>query len=208
MDTNSTKLLNGIHVMNNITKYTLDNDNEIVQCAFVRGGYFQSNYKDWIQHSKPCVRKLITETYPKYIPLLPCRTEWKRTQVKSYLLEQTKPELDVLEKFLANIKPSQNHNIEIIALQLKYESMIREMTTIEKTMSPYQLYAANSPFWTVELTASGLKRFINREKYNGKLPKILFDDYYNNAIQGLYFDDNVDFDSLYPASIINLIKGI
>lgn len=75
-------------------------------------------------------------------------------------------------------------------------------------MSPYQLYESNRPLWAIELTARGIERFVIREKYNGKLPKILFDDYYNNAKQGIYFDDNVDFDSLYPDSITNLKKGI
>ena len=75
-------------------------------------------------------------------------------------------------------------------------------------MSPWQLYESNSPLWAVELTARGLERFIIREKYNGKLPKILFDDYYNNAKQGFYFDDNIDVASYYPTIITNLMKGL
>ena len=55
--------------------------------------------------------------------------------------------------------------------------------------------------------ARGIERFINWEKYNGKLPKILFDNYYNNAKQGLYFDDNIDMASYYPTIITDLMKG-
>lgn len=119
------------------------------------------------------------------------------------LREQTNPDIHELERFLKMTQIIEI-NSKIRALKLKYLAMTTVPTTIEKTMSSYQLYETNSPLWAVELTARGLERFIIREKYNGKLPKILFDDYYNNAKQGLYFDDNVDFDSLYPASIINL----
>lgn len=123
------------------------------------------------------------------------------------LLKQANPNVNELKNFL---ETNQHHEqtFGIQALELKYHAMTTVPTTIEKTMSPYQLYEANSPLWAVELTARGIERFVNREKYNGKLPKILFDDYYNNAKQGIYFDDNVDFDSLYPDSITNLKKGI
>ena len=122
------------------------------------------------------------------------------------LYKQVNPDIHKLERFLKMAQIIEI-NSKIRALKLKYQAMTAIPTTIEKTMSPYQLYESNSPLWAVELTARGLERFIIREKYNGKLPKILFDDYYNNAKQGIYFDNNVDFDSLYPASITNLKKG-
>lgn len=170
METNSQKLLNSINVKNNVVQHALDNDNEVIQCAYVRGGHFRSNYEDWVQHSKPCVRKLIAETYPEYVPLLPCETDWELMKVGNYLLEQTKPKLDVLEKFLATIELL-NHNLKVItrqlkhemlagnirtiekviALQLKHETLTRQITAIEKTMSLQQLWESNSPFWTEKL---------------------------------------------------------
>ena len=153
METNLNELLNSIHVQNNITTYALG-DNEVVQCAFVRGGHLRSNYEDWVQNSKPCVRKLIAENYPEYVPLLPCETDWELIEVRNYLLEQPKPKIDILEKFLAKIAPAQNHNTEIIALRLKHKTMTREMTAIEKTMSLPQLWQADSPFWTNGLSGN------------------------------------------------------
>lgn len=122
------------------------------------------------------------------------------------LLKQTNPNIDELKNFL---ETNQHHEqtLGIKALELKYRAIITIPTTIEKTMSPYQLYASNSPLWAVELTARGIERFINWEKYNSKLPKILFDNYYNNAKQGLYFDDNIDMASYYPTIITDLMKG-
>lgn len=154
MQTNSQKLLNNIAIDNNVVEHALDNDNEVLQCAYVRGGHFKSDYEDWVQHSKPCVRKLIAETYPEYVPLLPCETDWELDKVKTYLLDYFKPKLDILEKFLSKIEPAQNHNTEIIALRLKHETMTREMTAIEKTMSLPQLWQSDSPFWTNGLSGN------------------------------------------------------
>lgn len=154
METNSQKLLNRIDTTNNVVQHALDNDNEVIQCAYVRGGYLKSNYEDWVQNSKPCVRKLIAETYPEYIPLLPCETDWELNKVKNHLLDYFKPKLDVLEKFLANVEPVQKHNTEVIALQLKHETLTREMTAIEKTMSLPQLWQSDSPFWTNGLSGN------------------------------------------------------
>lgn len=120
---------------------------------------------------------------------------------------QTHPDIADLKRLVGFHKAPVGTKEEMQALDLKYHAMTHVPTTIEKTMSPWQLYESNNPLWAVELTARGLERFIIREKYNGKLPKILFDDYYNNAIQGIYFDDNIDFDSLYPTTITNLTKG-
>jgi hypothetical protein len=150
MQTNLNKILNSIAIDNNIVQNALGNNKEILQCAYVRGGHFKSNYQDWVQHSEPSVRKLIAEKYPEYIPLLPCETDWEMIEVGNYLLKQTKPKLDVLEKFLANIELLEQ-SFKTIALQLKYVTLIREMTAIEKTMSRQQLWQANNPFWTEKL---------------------------------------------------------
>ena len=150
MQTNLNKILNSIAIDNNIVQNALGNNKEILQCAYVRGGHFKSNYQDWVQHSEPSVRKLIAEKYPEYIPLLPCETDWEMIEVGNYLLKQTKPKLDVLEKFLANIELLEQ-SFKTIALQLKYVTLIREMTAIEKTMNRQQLWQANNPFWTEKL---------------------------------------------------------
>lgn len=154
METNSQKLLNRIDTTNNVVQHALDNDNEVIQCAYVRGGYLKSDYQDWAKNSKPCVRKLIAENYPEYIPLLPCETDWELNKVKTYLLDHHKPKLDVLEKFLTKVEPVQKYNTEVIALQLKHETLTREMTAIEKTMSLTQLWQSNSPFWAEKLSGN------------------------------------------------------
>ena len=186
MKTNLNELLNSIHVQNNITTYAIGN-NEVVQCALVRGGHLRSNYKDWVQNSKPCVRKLIAEKYPEYIPLLPCETEWEMNQVKNHLLEYFKPKLDVLEKFLSKIEPAQNHNTEIIALRLKHETMTHEMTAIEKTMNLVQLWRSDSPFWTEKLDGHQIVDVIYAYSWSDKSrDEFDFENAYNNAKHPLH----------------------
>lgn len=118
------------------------------------------------------------------------------------------PDIEMLKKALENEQwLITDRETKLKAIRLKYQAMTTVPTIIEKTMTPAQLYVADNPLWAVELTARGIERFVNREKYNGKLPKILFDDYYNNAIQGFYFDDNIDVASYYPTIITDLMKG-
>lgn len=169
MQTTVNKLLNSIAIDNNVVQNALGNDNEVIQCACVRGGHLKWKYEDWVQHSKPSVRKLITEKYHEYIPLLPFETDWELNEVKNYLLEHSKPNLEVLEKFLAKVDPTQNHNTEIIALQLKHETLTRGMTTIEKTMSLTQLWQSGSPFWTEKLTGYQIVDVLYAHSWSDKL---------------------------------------
>lgn len=182
MQTTVNKLLNSIAIDNNVVQNALGNDNEVIQCACVRGGHLKWKYEDWVQHSKPSVRKLIAETYPEYIPLLPFETDWELNEVKNYLLEHSKPKLEVLEKFLAKVDPAQNHNTEIIALQLKHKTLTRGMTTIEKTMSLTQLWQSGSPFWTEKLTGYQIVDVLYAHSWSDKLRNEFdFEKAYNNA---------------------------
>ena len=182
MQTTVNKLLNSIAIDNNVVQNALGNDNEVIQCACIRGGHLKWKYEDWIQHSKPSVRKLIAEKYPEYIPLLPFETDWELNEVKNYLLERFKPKLDILEKFLAKVDPAQNHNTEIIALQLKHETLTRGMTTIEKTMSLTQLWQSGSPFWTEKLTGYQIVDVLYAHSWSDKLRNEFdFEKAYNNA---------------------------
>ena len=182
MQTNSQKRLNNINTNNHTINRALSSDHEYVQCAYVRGGHLKSNYEDWVQNSKPCVRKLIAENYPEYITLLPCETDWELDKVKTYLLDYFKPKLDVLEKFLAKVGPVQKHNTEVIALQLKHETLTRDMTAIEKTMNLQQLWESNSPFWTEKLSGNEIVDVLSAYSWSNKLRNEFdFEKAYNNA---------------------------
>lgn len=125
--------------------------------------------------------------------------------VKQYnkLREQINPNIEELETF---IKATENNNDSqnIKALRLKYQAMATVPTTIEKTMSPYQLYVSNSPLWAIELTPLSIESFLDIEKNKGKLSKTMFERTYAYETN----QTDIDFDSLYPTTITNLKKGL
>lgn len=111
------------------------------------------------------------------------------------LLKQTNPNIDELKNFL---ETNQHHEqtFGIKALELKYRAIITIPTTIEKTMSPYQLYASNSPLWAVELDALSIESFLDIEKNKGKLSKTMFNRIYEYQTQGQYSFDIETGDSI------------
>lgn len=55
------------------------------------------------------------------------------------------------------------------AIELKLQSLTQEPTAIEKTMTPEQLYNANSPFWVNEYNINDLEKYFSideRPSYN------------------------------------------
>lgn len=117
--------------------------------------------------------------------------------VKQYnkLREQTNPNIEELKNF---IKATENNNDSqnINALRLKYQAMTTIPTTIEKTMSPYQLYESNNPLWAVELDALSIESFLDIEKNKGKLSKTMFNRIYEYQTQGQYSFDIETGDSI------------
>ena len=107
-------------------------------------------------------------------------------QQRDKLRKQTSPDINELKNFLEKA-----HIIEHVynprALELKYQAMTTNPTTIEKTMSPYQLYKIDNPLWAIDLSALQLQGFLNQEDDNGKLSKLLFNHYYYCAKLGLYY---------------------
>lgn len=130
------------------------------------------------------------------------------------LRDQVNPNIHELEQFLhANEAYEQADKLR--ALRLKYKAMTTVPTTIEKTMTPYQLYKIDNPLWAAELSALGIESFLDSEdnmKYNldlsegiyiepsgstYKLSKLIFEQTYEYEME--QSDRNtVDFSSYYP----------
>lgn len=121
--------------------------------------------------------------------------------VKQYnkLREQVNPNIEELENFIKaaeNFRFCNKDSQNINALRLKYQAMTTVPTTIEKTMSPYQLYAVNKPLWAVELDALSIESFLDIEKNKGKLSKTMFNRIYAYQTQGQYCFDIETGDSI------------
>lgn len=122
------------------------------------------------------------------------------------LLKQTNPNINELKNFL---ETNQHHEqtFGIQALELKYHAITTVPTSIQKTMSPYQLYASNSPLWTIELSANEIESFLDIEKNTGKLSEELFVRTYAYETQGEYCFDIETGGSPYTHSITVYKKG-
>lgn len=122
------------------------------------------------------------------------------------LLKQANPNIDELKNFL---ETNQHHEqtFGIQALELKYLAMTTVPSSIQKTMSPYQLYASNSPLWTVELSAKEIESFLDIEKNTGELSEELFTRTYTYETQGAYSFDIETGGSPYTHSITITKKG-
>lgn len=121
--------------------------------------------------------------------------------VKQYnkLRERVNPNIEELENFIKaaeNFRFCNKDSQNINALRLKYQAMTTVPTTIEKTMSPYQLYAVNSPLWAIELDALSIESFLDIEKNKGKLSKTMFNRIYEYQTQGQYCFDIETGDSI------------
>lgn len=109
---------------------------------------------------------------------------------------QTHPDIADLKRLVGFHKAPVGTKEEMQALDLKYHAMTHVPTTIEKTMSPYQLYASNSPLWAVELDALSIESFLDIEKNKGKLSKTMFNRIYEYQTQDQYSFDIETSDSI------------
>lgn len=76
--------------------------------------------------------------------------------------------------------------INLSGLELKFEAATREQTVIEKTMSPYQLYALDNPLWTNGLSAQNISGIIAKTIGIRKLSKSEFENAYKLAKENVY----------------------
>lgn len=76
--------------------------------------------------------------------------------------------------------------INLSGLQLKFEAADREPTVIEKTMSPYQLYASDNRLWTNGLSALNVDGIMAKTIGIRKLSKSEFENAYQLAKENFY----------------------
>lgn len=124
-------------------------------------------YVDILSQSKDAdVRFAVAEKYPErtlsYLKSLD--PEKQRNLGFLLLMAQKEPDINALE-FVLNLDSS--YNLQI--LKSKYELMHLVPSLIEKTMTPFQLYKANSPFWKINLSGYNIASVIQgQEKFDNE----------------------------------------
>lgn len=83
---------------------------------------------------------------------------------------QTHPDINDLKRLVDFHKAPVGTTNEIQALDLKYHAMTHIPTTIEKTMTPAQLYDADCPLWCAQYSIEQLSYYFKLDNwpYNGQ----------------------------------------
>lgn len=116
-----------------------------------------------------------------------------------------KKEVETIKNYLdIEEKHGDTKSISHQALKLKYDALTMVPTTIQKTMTPAQLYASNSPLWAHDYTTEEIRNILERlkskprteESFNTVLAivandknngKMMFDEYGNiRSVSGVH----------------------
>ena len=100
------------------------------------------------------------------------------------LSEETNPSAKELKLLFSQKAPIDEINLR--GLRLKLEAATHEPTAIEKTMSPYQLYASDNPLWTNGLSAQNISGIMAKTIGIRKLPQSDFENAYKLAKENIY----------------------
>lgn len=128
-----------------------------VRQALVDNGYFWDYF---INDEDPYIRQRIIEQDLR-LGLQRLDNDEDRDVIRRVLERQTNDELelDILKTYLEAVKEYGDTNIAFAYpnLKLKYDALTAVPTTIEKTMTPAQLYASDSPLWARDYTAEQIR---------------------------------------------------
>lgn len=83
------------------------------------------------------------------------------TELFEEVKTQTHPDIANLKRLVGFHKAPVGTKNELQALDLKYRAMTHVPTTIEKTMTPAQLYASDSPLWALNYNPDMIKQMLN-----------------------------------------------
>lgn len=100
------------------------------------------------------------------------------------LSEEINPSAEELKQLFNQESPIDPINLR--GLELKFEATTRELTIIEKTMSPYQLYALDNPLWANGLSAQNISGIMAKTIGIRKLSKSDFENAYKLAKENVY----------------------
>ena len=101
------------------------------------------------------------------------------TKLFEEVTSQTHPDIADLKRLVNFHKAPVGTKDEMQALDLKYRAMTHVPTTIEKTMTPAQLYDADCPLWCAEYSIEQLSHYFTMalESPPGKLIIDLMENY-------------------------------
>jgi hypothetical protein len=119
-----------------------------VRAALARRGYYPDVF---ITDKEPYIRETVVAVYPEYCGRLLARSKKKHWKFVNQQINET-TDLDFIKTFLDAPVPNKIDQTRLQAIRTMYSVRTSQPNTIEKTMSPLQLFQARSPFWATGLT--------------------------------------------------------
>jgi hypothetical protein len=139
-----------------------------VREALAEQGYYHDCY---INDKSPRVRNAVINKDNRQ-GLKRMHNPSDRFSIRRQLIYQTCPDIEVLTAYLDTVTQSELKNYEarneIELLKLKQKSLQMTPTTIEKTMTPYQLFEVDNPLWMSEYTAEEIDNIIYSYEHIGE----------------------------------------
>ena len=122
-------------------------DRQLVREALVRQGYDLDYFKD---DESDSVRFTLVKYHPELIPELIEYTKSKEDYDNAFLVLENSHNKDLLKYLIDNYEqyhPERTSRFELESYQIAYESMLREPSLIEQTMSPCQMFQTGNVLW-------------------------------------------------------------
>lgn len=159
-----------------------------VRQALADNGYFWDYF---INDEDPYIRQQIIEQDLR-LGLGRLDNDDDREVVRRVLERQTNDEidLDILKAYLEAATEYGDTNIAFAYpnLKLKYDALTAVPTTIEKTMTPAQLYVSNNPLWARDYTAEQIRRILVQLRNKPKTEKSFNKSLEASQVQTTYVD--------------------
>lgn len=165
----------------NIEALIEKNEPEVL-AALIRYEYAKDHYDEWKSHEhgdvryelaclglfpetfindkNPKVREAVVRHHNKYCGQLLARNKKRHWEFVCEIIN-TKTELKYIKEFLDAKVPKDVDKNKLRAIRLYYATKTTEPTMIEKTMTPAQLYASDSPLWALDHNPDKIKQMIN-----------------------------------------------
>lgn len=122
-------------------------DRQLVREALVRQGYDLDYFRD---DESDSVRFALVKYYPERIPDLIEYRKSKEDYNNAFLALENSHDKDLIKYLIDNYDnyyPEHQSRFELESYQIAYESMSREPSLIEQTMSPCQMFQTGNVLW-------------------------------------------------------------
>lgn len=183
----------------NIEALIEKNEPEVL-CELIKNGYAKEHYEEWKTHEhgnvryalaclglfpdiyindkNPKIREAVVRHHNEYCGQLLARNKKRHWEFVCDLIN-TRTDLKYVKEFLDAKAPKGVNKDKLHAIRLYYATKTTAPTMIEKTMSPSQLFQANSPFWVTGLTITHIRNI--QELYPQVEPDAFF-KYFNQLL--------------------------